>query len=659
MAYTQNFKSLDGTTYTIQVDGVTLPSGVTTPPLGADPFTTEEDADTDLFMPTRTQSGYLRMQSMDKTTWRMFIPASAVSEPIMLKQGSTILWQGYVQTGTYGMTYPATYEDIEIPLVCGLGVLDSFDVEVNGPSDMVTVGELLYYIFSKLTGLTWNVAFMTGFVTVVNVWLQYKLTWRNFLTASNNMLESRFTCLGLLQELCKFFGWSCRTAGQTIYFTSIADSGRNTKTITYTLAELTQTATPSTITNMTNVTLQDADFASTDHTEEYIPGIKRVNVDSELNAYDVLMEIPYEDIFRPYKYDTPPATTTTRWRNNIEEEEEIYLLYRGSLAFENEMVKITSYTEADNPNYPQCYGRFIAFDSNIDEGRSSFSWTKAYECLISEDYGNRQSSTPLFTMESQGAHILGDGVLFISGRCDCISLSPLGDFWGQALCVLKIGDYYWNGTSWTTTASDFYLSLERANIKNTDTIFNRAEYDGTGIAITTPIAGKIYFAVKDLRRNTNWYNGYFPLMDFKIGFVRDAEDDTLNDKGYKADGGNFPDDVNIDTIFSTDKTNTINGITRRCQAGYGLIYNGNVIADTITFGTTDGTVSQKPEQRIADTIAAYGATVRRVMSLSLKNSNINVAIPSSRVTLGGQAFYPVSASHNWRNNILTLKMMEI
>ena len=656
MAYTQNFKSLDGTTYTIQVDGVTLPSGVTTPPLGADPFTTEEDADTDLFMPTRTQSGYLRMQSMDKTTWRSFIPASAVSEPIMLKQGSTILWQGYVQTGTYGMTYPATYEDIEIPLVCGLGVLDSFDVEVNGPADMVTVGELLYYIFSKLTGLTWNVAFMTGFVTVVNVWLQYKLTWRNFLTASNNRLESRFTCLGLLQELCKFFGWSCRTAGQTIYFTSIADSGRNTKTITYTLAELTQTATPSTITNMTNVTLQDADFASTDHTEEYIPGIKRVNVDSELNAYDVLLEIPYEDIFRPYKYDTP--TETTRWRNNVEDEQDIWLMYRGSLSFQNELVSITSLTEADNPNYAQCYGRFIAYDPNMKEDRSSFSWTKAYECFISHDYGNRHSNTPLFTMESQGAHIIGDGVLYISGRCDRDNeYPPLS----AVTVTLKIGDKYWNGSAWTTTQSTFILYLTESGIQGTDTVFNRAEYDGTGIPVAMPLTGKIYFAVNDLYRQNGFipYNGYFPLMDFKIGFVRNAEDDTLNDKGYKANGGNFPDDVNIDTIFSTDKTNTINGITRRCQAGYGLIYNGNVIADTITFGTTDGTVSQKPEQRIADTIAAYGATVRRVMSLSLKNSNINVAIPSSRVTLGGQAFYPVSASHNWRNNILTLKMMEI
>lgn len=658
MAYIQNFKSLSGTTFTVEVDNVTLPTGAATPPLGDDPFTTEEDSDTDMFTPVRTQSGYLRMQSMDKTTWRSFIPTSAVAKPIMLKQGNTIKWQGYVQTGTYGMTYPATYEDIDIPVVCGLGVLESFDIDVNGPADMVTVGELLYYIFSKLTGLTYNVSFMTGTYTVVNQWLQYKLTWRNFLTASGTELESRFTCLGLLQELCKFFGWTCRSEGQTIYFTSITDTGRNTKTITYTLAQLTQTATPSTTANMTSITLQDGDFASTDHTEEYIPGVKTVTVNSELNEYDVLVEIPYDEIFRPYKYDTP--TETTRWRNNIEEEQAIWLMYRGSLGHENAQVKITSYTEADNPANPQCYGRFIAFDGNVEEDKQSYSWTKCYECFISEDYGNRRNSTPLFTIESQGAHILGDGVLFISGRCDSVSLSPLADVWGQALCVLKIGDYYWNGSSWTTTVSDFYLQLDRANIKNTDTIYNHAEYDGAGMAVSTPIYGKIYFAVKDLRRNVNWYNGYFPLMEFKIGFVRDAEDDELNDTNYTADGGAFPDDVDIDTIFSTDKTNTINNITRHCQAGYGLIFDNNHIADTIPFGTDSGTAQRKPEQHVANTIAAYGSTVRRVMHVDLKNDNVSGDhMPRCRVTHEGQSYYPVAVSHRWRDNIVNLTLMEI
>ena len=657
MAYSQNFKSLDGTTYTIQVDGVTIPSGVSAPPLGQDPFVTDEESDTDMFMPVRTQSGYLRMQAMDKTTWRSFIPSGAVAEPIMLKQGNTILWQGYVQTGTYGMTYPATYEEIDIPIVCPLGVLDSFNVDVNGPSDMVTVGELLAYLFGKLSGLTVNVSFMTGAITVVNNWLQYKLIWRNFLTEANGNLEARFTCLGLLQELCKFFGWTCRIDGQTIYFTSATDNGRNTHTITYTLAQLTQSSVPQTIAQMSLITLQDADFASINHTEEYIPGVKTVNVNSELNKYDVLMEIPYDEIFRPYKYDTP--VQARRWKNNYEDDVKIWLMHRESINHENAMVKITSYTEADNTNAPQCYGRFIAFDEDMSDSKQKYNWTKCYECMISDDYGNRQSQTPLFTIESIAAHILGDGVLYISGRCDRISQSPLNTADGRVIAVLKVGDYYWNGTQWTTTSSTFDLFLSMENIKNTNTIFNHAEYDGTGIPITSPITGKIYFAVKDIYRNVDWYNGYFPLMDFKIGFVRDGEDDELNNKGYKAEGGNFPDSVNVDTIFSTDKTNTLNNVTMRCQAGYGLIFKDSQIVDTITFSTGSGTAYEKPEQHVANTIASYGSTIRRVMKVELKNSNISASIPRSRVSLESQTFYPVAVSHRWRDNIIALTLMEI
>ena len=82
MAYIQNFKSLNGTTYTVQVDGVTLS---TTPPLAATPFSTEEDGDTDVFTPVRTQTGYLRLMSTDLSTWRSMIPSGALAEPVMLK----------------------------------------------------------------------------------------------------------------------------------------------------------------------------------------------------------------------------------------------------------------------------------------------------------------------------------------------------------------------------------------------------------------------------------------------------------------------------------------------------------------------------------------------------------------------------------------------
>ncbi len=651
MAYQQNFVALDGTTFTLNIGGVTP---ATSPKLSSEPIETQEDADTDMFMPVRTQSGYVRMVAEDNTTWRQFIPSSATAMPVKLYQGSTIRWQGYVQTGTYGTTYPAIYNEFELPLICGLSALDSFDVEVTGPADMVTLGQLLYYIFSKLTGLSYTFYFHASSSTDndIRAWLAYKLSWRNFLTENGVELTSRFTCLGLLQELCKFFGWTCRTSGAGVYFTAITDGLRNQRWLSCPLAQLQAASPVFTPVTMKSLALTDAMFASTDHSEEYIPGVKKVTVSPELNPYDVIMEIPYDDICRPYKYDTP--TRAERWRNEPTEPTEVWLLYRGVINYENAMIKITSYAEQqEGAGIPMCYGRFAAFDDNTEDDKKKFSWNKCYECFISEDYGNRRSTTPLFSMESQGAVILGDGVLYISGRADYEDTEISEDHAGQ--CTLKIGDLYWNGTAWTSTASKFKLSMKDNGIENTDTIYNNADYDGMGIPITAPIIGKIYFAVDDVFRNQNYWNGYFPLMDFKIGFVRNGEEDDLNDKEYTANGGSFPDDVNVDTIFSSDKTNTVNAKTFRCQAGYGLVYSGNIVANTIPFGTTQ----LKPEQHVADLIAAYGSTIRRSLQIDLWTNLTNSIGPDYKVSLESADFYPVAISHRWRDNITTLKIMQL
>lgn len=651
MAYQQNFVALDGTTFTLNIGGVTP---ATSPKLSSEPMETQEDADTDMFMPVRTQSGYVRMVAEDNTTWRQFIPSSAIAMPVKLYQGSTIRWQGYVQTGTYGTTYPAIYNEFELPLICGLSALDSFDVEVTGPADMVTLGQLLYYIFSKLTGLSYTFYFHASSSTDndIRAWLAYKLSWRNFLSENGVELTSRFTCLGLLQELCKFFGWTCRTSGAGVYFTAITDGLRNQRWLSCPLAQLQAASPVFTAVTMKSLTLTDAMFASTDHSEEYIPGVKKVTVSPELNPYDVIMEIPYDDICRPYKYDTP--TRAERWRNEPTEPTEVWLLYRGVINYENAMIKITSYAEQqEGAGIPMCYGRFAAFDDNTEDDKKKFSWNKCYECFISEDYGNRRSTTPLFSMESHGAVILGDGVLYISGRADYEDTEISEDHAGQ--CTLKIGNLYWNGTAWTSTASKFKLSMKDNGIENTDTIYNNADYDGMGIPITAPIIGKIYFSVDDVFRNQNYWNGYFPLMDFKIGFVRNGEEDDLNDKEYTANGGSFPDDVNVDTIFSSDKTNTVNSKTFRCQAGYGLVYSGNIVANTIPFGTTQ----LKPEQHVADLIAAYGTTIRRSLQIDLWTNLTNSIGPDYKVSLESADFYPVAISHRWRDNITTLKIMQL
>ena len=673
MAYQQNFAALDGTIMTLTIGNVTIPTGAVTPPLADDPFTTEEEADTDMFMPTRTQTGYVRLSSMDKSAWRAFIPGGTCDKPVTLTAGNAIVWQGYLQTGTYGMPFPAIYETVELPVICPLGALDSFDVENEWGTghEMVTLSQMIYYIFSRLSGLTFTFHFQVGSLESVQAWLAYSVAWRNFLSESGGKLSSRFSCLGLLQELCKLFGWTCRVRGQGIYFTSITDSQRNSKFITCSLAALNTTGRVTFSDEaMSPLTLTDSMFASTNHQEEYIPGVKKVTVSSELNPYDVLVAIPHEDILDEYKYD-PSARVTqgVRWREN--RDNDLFLLYRGAISYEDSDVAITNYVEANTEGTGNmCLGRVVIFDNDMQEPKLKYNWTCAFEVFRSNEYGDRRSSTPLFTLTSKKAVITAGGILWINGECDLSSDREL-----TAICQLSIGNYYWRGTynsdtrtwsnaGWTTDATaTFTLKYDKNGMMDSRNSVDDPDYQGLGIPVGVR-SGIVRFAVVDVECYhvpgfSDIYNGYLPLMDFEIGFSRTGEDKEANDVTYtnETQAGEFPETVDIDTIFCSDKTIVRGNRTIRCQMGYGLLMSGNNVVQTAPYGSI---WDKKPEQRTADLIADYGSRVRRVLTLDLWSSQIGLgAGPVTPMILEGTNYYPVSVSHNWRDDVSTVTLMEI
>ena len=676
MAYTQNFKSLGGTLYTVNVDGVTMSSQ---PPLAAVPIETSEDTEEDIFKPVRTQTGYLRMISMDMATWRSFIPSGATSEPVTLTktvdQVSEIVWQGYVQTRTYGMSYPATYEEIELPLICPLGALDALDYDISGPDDIVTIGTLLNHIFGKLSGLTFYIYFHEGTYLHIPTLLNYKVIWRNLLSSNAGVLSQRFSCLGLIEELCKFFGWSCRVHGQGIYFTSITDSYQNTKFLKYSVAGLLAPTTGYEQVSMSSLTITDAQFLNKNLAEQFIQGVKKVTVNSELNAYDSIVAIPYKDIYNKYKYNTPSSSENWRQKEDTRNRQQAYILQRGVENYSDEDVAITTYAEyqTDNSEYrnEQCFGRLVIYDESIEEDKVSYGWNTIFEIMHGFYYGNRHNNTPLFTIASKRSFVLGKGVLYItSNRCDYQNtelanfISVSGGF--RATCVLRIGtnstNYkYWNGTSWTTTGSTFQLYFTPGGIKDVNANVAGAEYNGTGIPVSSTLSGNLYFAINDVAVGTVTpmviYNGYYPLINFEIGFVRAYEDEDVNGMSYSAHGGQFPSEYTVDTIFSTDKKRVVGTKVIRCQLGYGLIFSDTNVLETIIYGNSN---YYKPEQRTANLIAAYGSTTRRVLTFDLNTKLIgNDVGPTYRASLNSQSFYPVAVGHSWRDDITTLTLMEL
>ena len=98
--YSITFVSLrTATTYTVHIGGGTG----TEVPLkgGTQPRMTQEDDSDDMFIPVRTQSGYIRVVDDGSVDWSEVLPTSAVSRPVTVVKGNAVVWQGFIQPRTF------------------------------------------------------------------------------------------------------------------------------------------------------------------------------------------------------------------------------------------------------------------------------------------------------------------------------------------------------------------------------------------------------------------------------------------------------------------------------------------------------------------------------------------------------------------------------
>ena len=680
MAYTQNFKSLKGTLYTVTVDNVTASL-----PLAANPIETQEDDEKDMFKPVRTQSGYIRMVNTDNVSWKQFIPDGVLAKPVTLTTGGTVVWKGYVQTGTYGMTYPALYEEFELPLICPLAALDSLEVDAQPQniSQTATIGQLLGFIFGKLNDNTLTFNFHVGSGTSVQTWLDYSFLWSNLLDGDGNV---RFSCLGLLEEVCKFFGWSCRIQGNNVYFTSIADSVMNTQFLRCNLDALSNSSRSFTPVSMSSVdfdNMQSNPFANTNQTEEFIPGIKSATINSELNPYSVVSELPTNEYLKAYRYGEVHQGMLLIWKvpggvTPLNDFMQVLYIKLESGTFNGDDVTMTTTTVAspsDNAN-TAIYGRSMIIDANTNQDELR-NWTAQVECFHGHSASARSSSqminTPLFSIETKDAFLIAGGVLYIKSSVPGVSGS-LANYPFAAKCILRIGnnsnDYKWwdpvTNPSQPVWRSDhavvFNIPCTCGGGIQSNHQSGQPDFEGYGVAISEVLKGKIYFAIGDVTIPTvpapltADLNGWFPITGLTIGLARMDEDTEANDQNYTATGGAFPEKVELDTAFCSDKTKTISGKQCKSQLGFGMIFNDSGPVDQIPYG---GGENAKPEQHYAGVIAGYGANIKRVMTLDVITTLVGNVGPAYRCTFDSENFSPVSVSHRWRDDITTLKLMKI
>ena len=143
--------SRTGTPYHIAIDGKIGADMSLTP--AADPFVTQEEGDADLFVPVRTQSGSIRIETDDAQLIRNIIPDSGGTRKVSVTnaQSGVVVWKGYVQPKMLSMRLFSGQQVVSIPVECGLAALKYR--AYNYASIELPVSKMLAFISVGLAGV--------------------------------------------------------------------------------------------------------------------------------------------------------------------------------------------------------------------------------------------------------------------------------------------------------------------------------------------------------------------------------------------------------------------------------------------------------------------------------------------------------------------------
>lgn len=693
------FKSLrSGTLYTLTIGTA---SGTLTG--AAEPFTTQEADDADMFLPIRTQSGYIHTVGInDRATWLSLIPNGVTSKLVKLTHGNNIIdWQGFLMPGVFSNEWPGIgAQEHEFPVQCPLSVLDGIDMDVQDPTPnhlgIVTFGQLLAYIFGKLTaaGITVNHYYVQGTAAVTSARLALKVIWANFLTNDNNgTITARYTCYQVLEEVCKFFGYTCRMIGDAVYFTQ--PTGNTLGFTDYT--SLTGTGTYS---ERGTFAINDNMLASNNMQEQVVPGVGKVTVSSDINKLDNLIEIPYDELFD--RYNTVDSDYTIIIRALDQGDEHVYALIKnpdangGTLSYQNESVSLSIHAAKFDGDAltKNKYSRFFAYDTSdvgnpdtqeIPSSKKSFNWTKCIELFRGTEYAGNDATT-MFTITSKQSFVVGGGILYVAWNMretDAGQYQHMAsDMPATLTAQMRIGDKYWAGTwdvanrqwtansAWTTTPSTFTMYLDADGPKTTRKLATDPQYDGCGFPVEATMRGIIEFSIIDVqwwegrywepggwRRDGN--NGFVPMLDFKVGFVRGTIEDTKhNGNEYTKQGGSFRGNLGVDLIFAADVAYGPSGYLRHMPAGLGYILNNSTEKPQATIKSMSGG-DVTPEEYLAELIANYGQNTHRVVDVDLLTNLVGNVTPLN-VAAGIEAgTFPLAVSHNWRDDVTHITLITL
>ena len=608
---------------------------------GESPFETEEENDRDWFKPVRTQSGYLTIvddgfdMAGNAFDWLDLVPADMHDRYVTLTDGNgTVVWQGYIQPQTFsGKMYEPTQER-RFPVMCCLSSLQGKQLPATNQGT-ITFARILDEIITWMGG-SWDYVNIQS--TDAIEWLQKKIDWSNFLDEEEDgTYTSKYDALTLLEEVCKFWGWTCRTSGKDIWLVCPDEDFEDdyigidpADLYDYIDAGITpQYQTGSWATR----DLTGEVYANVDNNIEFVQGIRKATVKADINKRDIITDLPTEKIIDMYKDSTVQTVV-------IDTDKYEFYLHRDTGPEEYTLDDM--HIDIDQYSTPSYNGYAYTQISDSYEGdlsdKHNYQW-KYGLFIVGNLVGTPHESDYIVLFESICPHGYDHGSLVISGTHN-------GNATGTLKCRLRVGSKWWDGSTWVSTKTIFDMPIVENKIADNRVLngpYNM--YEGYGAPIGSPMGGKVRFEI--VGYDTTLESDVIIIDSLKISFVRMLSysdyDDERSENVYTGTSSKlFADEVNVDTIFASDQMNAF---------GLGIImdYDGSY-CDKVDYTYSGGLEHSHPEQHLLNRIINRGRYTRRIGKVNVL-SNLAAITPYTKCVLPGFTGYPIAINRYWVDDV--------
>ena len=665
------FRSLrNNTLYTVNIYDSSYSDNPVQLKGGAQPFTTQESDDDDMFAPIRTHTGYLRIVDDGKDAngntwnWKSLLPSTDTDRPVTLTDGSgNIVWQGFMQSQNFGGVLYGNPQEREFPIQCPLTILEGTDINYQH-TEIENFAYLLQRIVNAIdvvSGGTESGSVITanGSIHINNIyvqgntdaqtWLLKRIDWQNFVEEDNDgSMTARFNLYQCLEDMCRFWGWTARTYKNNLYLTCADDSAeQNWLTLTRsnlnTLAAGSSAGSTGGAFSTLNYDALTDIFASTEQNDYRQRGANKATVNADCNVFD-------ETIYESFPNDTVRQMEEGGWQG---------------------------YTQYDSVNVAYTYNKysFVSpfFSASAVSGNASFnlarfvkdndSSTKSKVIRILKTY----NGSSFVSLDSRYSHLFVGYLKFNASIYQRGTKYQEDRGWGLNKGIkmaVGIGKtrataqwYSGSGYVWGSTKTIFDVSVGYSDNNFRFLIGGLIMTDSIGLI--APLEGHLFIDIYG-SSTLDEFDGQrlFDLGDMTITYNLIQNGDSFLSPERKniikynsSNSNNVRDEWTADCIYATYNNNSI---------GAGLLINpsgsSTPFVNTVSY---NGSTQEHPEQHLANRVTAYWATAKRKLATELRADRITEPSPMNKVKLDSTTGYPISISHNWRDDVTILTIMQL